>query len=121
MSNWKPIATMTNEVWAYVPGWADGDEPLPSGPVVRAQFTSYGFLATVGTLSALVRAIVAAAVAELEGTGLHVAVVAWKPGLATGVQSIAIGSDHADEAKDAFRLAHLVCVQGDGTSGESEP
>lgn len=59
---------------------------------------------------------VAAAVDVLKGTGLRVAVVAWMPGLANGVQSIAIGSDHADEATHAFRLAHLVCLQGNDLS-----
>lgn len=54
---------------------------------------------------------VAAAKAAIEGTGLSVAVVAWKPGLATGVQSIALGSDDPDEARAALTLAVLVCAQ----------
>lgn len=55
---------------------------------------------------------VAAAKEAIEGTGLSVAVVAWKPGLATGVQSIAIGSDDPDEAGAAFAFAVAVCRQG---------
>jgi len=55
---------------------------------------------------------VAAAKEAVKGSGLSVAVVAWKPGLATGIQSIAIGSDDPDEAGDAFAFAALVCRQG---------
>lgn len=64
---------------------------------------------------------VTAAKAAIEGTGLNVAVVAWKPGLVTGVQSIAVGSDAPDEAGSALTLAAVVCAQIVGSTPEDAP
>lgn len=57
--------------------------------------------------------IVAEAVGMLENTGLSVAVVVFKPGLANGIQSIQVGGDNPAETSEALRLARLGLKRAD--------